>query len=121
MISKEKRAEYKKRYKEKHPDKCREQSKKWWDKKKIKELTAKVEAQKMVIAELRQKLEKAEQEADMQRAKAAKLAKEYRRAKRLNGKTKEYLTYCLRGTPEDTILVGLDFIYNNEEIYNDEN
>ena len=128
MITKEKRAEYNKRYREKHPEKCRERQ----HKKRIKELAAKTKAQDIVIAELRQELEKVKEDArgvviaefrqEIEKAEreAAEMRKKYQRAKCLNDKVREYITYSLRGTEDYTILVGLHYIYKKEEEHDDE-
>ena len=105
MITTEKRREYRKRFEEKHPGRSRELWHKWQAKQTIKELTAKVEEQNAVIADLQEKLEKAERDAA-----------EIQRLSSVHSKAKEYLAYRLQDAPDAvSIFHGLDLIFESED------
>lgn len=109
MITTEKRREYRKRFEEKHPGRSRELWHKWQAKQTIKELTAKVEEQNAVIADLQEKLEKAEHDARVYSAKLQRLTS-------VHSKAKEYLAYRLQDAPDAvSIFHGLDLIFESED------
>lgn len=110
MISKEKRKEYVQRYRKKYPEKYRERFQADNNKRKVKELTAKVKEQDAVIADLQQKLERVEHDAKRYSAKA-------RYFQHLHDKAKEFLKFTFDENDHrvDAVLLVLDFIYKDEE------
>jgi hypothetical protein len=110
MISKEKRREYVQRYRKKYPEKYRERYQADNIKRKVKELTAKLKAQDILIDELTQKLEKAEHDAKW-------YAMENQRLRCLHDKARKYLKFYFDENDHraDAILLSLDFIYKSED------
>lgn len=110
MISKEKRKEYVQRYRKKYPEKYRKQNQLDTQRRKNAELIAKTEAQDAVIADLQQKLKKAEHDAKWYSAKA-------RYFQHLHDKAKEFLKFTFDENDHrvDAVLLVLDFIYKDEE------
>ena len=116
MITKEKRREYNRRYREKHPDRCREQYKKWCNKNKVKKLTKKVDdLTRDAIPKLQQGLERANAMGLALEKENAQLKAENQRLRNLCGKVKEYLNYSLHDHQADSVLPMIDFIYNSED------
>ena len=109
MITTEKRKQYRDRFNKKHPGRQRELWHKWYDKQTIKELTEDKKALHRLIDEL-----ESEKRGLFEENK--RLAEENQRLQSLCGEARDYLIYCLVDVSSaDTILHGLDFIYNRKD------
>lgn len=110
MISKEKRREYVQRYRKKYPEKYRKQNQLDTQRRKNAQLIAKTEGQDAVIADLQEKLKKAEHDAKW-------YAMENQRLRCLHDKARKYLKFYFDENDHraDAILLSLDFIYKSED------